>query len=85
METRKIVTMDFNQEINSFVIDLEFQYSDSNRARDAFNHWFDCVDSKWEWSIEKLDSYTWIVKSDGDIIQVVKLVDVVKEEVGGLS
>lgn len=80
METRKIVTMDFNQEINSFVIDTEYHYKTAGDAREAFDNWFDDVDSKWGWDVEQPDDYMWVVKSYGEVNHIVKLVNVEKQD-----
>ena len=80
MMTSKIVVLDYNRDLEMLIVDTEYHYKTIDEAREAFDNWFDDVDSKWGWDVEQPDDYMWVVKSYGEVNHIVKLVNIEKNE-----
>lgn len=77
--TSKIVVLDYNRDLEMLIIDTEYHYKTAGDAREAFNNWFDNVDSEYGFDVDRYDDYTWVIRSCDEFDSIVKLVDVVKE------
>lgn len=74
--TSKIVVLDYNRDLEMLIIDSEHHYKTAGYAREAFDNWFDNVDSEWGFNVDQPDDCTWVVNSHNELDQVIKFVDV---------
>lgn len=80
MMTSKIVVLDYNRDLEMLIVDTEYHYKTAGDARKAFDNWFNDVDSKWGFDIDRYDDYTWVIRSCDEVERIVKLIDVEKQD-----